>query len=199
MARTLVAAGIVLAAGVWALYQATLGFQAFTQEAARRVSIRQTPRPIPALSLQRQDGARVTLAELEGQLIVATFIYTNCRSICPLAMARMRGMQAGLDDALSRDELHFLGVSFDPDEDTPERLAAYADHFGVDIEHWWVVRPRSDLEEILRVFGVTVIPVQKGMYVHNAAFYLIDRELRLIDIFDADEPDAVTRAVSNRL
>lgn len=199
MGRTLMASGLVLAAGVWLLYEATLGFRALTQETARRVAVRDQPRPLPAMTLQLQDGRRAELAELRGRPVVATFMYTRCHGVCPIVAARMSELRTRLRAAAGAGDVHFLSLSFDPRADTPERLAGFAGNFGASIDNWWVARPQSDLEPILRFFDVTVIPAGNGMFVHNAAFYLIDRELRLVDILDADKPEAVQAALEERL
>jgi len=191
MLRTFLATGAVLVAGLWVLYDTTHGLRAFTQETARRVAIRDGPRRVPDIRLQLQDGTPASLAELQGQLVVATFMYTSCGSVCPLVGARMAEMRTQLQQGVSRDQVHFLSISFDPETDTPERLAGFAQRFRASRTSWWVARTQGELESVLRFFGVTVIPAGNGMYVHNAAFYLIDREQRLVDIIDENRPETV--------
>lgn len=191
MFRTLVAAGLVLLAGVWVLSGATHGFRAFTQETARRVSVDDNPRPVPGFALELQDGRHVALDDLDGRWVVLTFMFSSCRSICPVVMATMARLRADLNKTANGGDVQFVSISFDPDVDTTERLADYADTFGADPIDWWVARPRSGLANMLRFFGVTVIPAGNGMYVHNAAFYLIDKRQRLVAILDVDDPAAV--------
>jgi len=199
MLRTVAAASLVLIAGLWALYGTTLGLRAFTAETARRVAVREQPRPVPDMRLQLQDGRDVRFSDLRGRLVVATFMYTSCHSICPVVGARMAEIRSDMRPAVDRGELQFLSLSFDPTVDTPERLAGYAENFAASTEHWWVARPRDSFKSLLRLFGVTVIPAGNGMYVHNAAFYLIDRDQRLVDILDEDRPDAVRQALEPQL
>lgn len=199
MSRTLIAAGLVLGAGLWVLYTSTLGLRAFTQETTRRVSVHEQPRPVPELRFRLQDGSDARVHDLAGRWVVVTFINTTCPSLCPLVMERMRQIRTALNPAVELGRVHFLSISFDPTNDTPRRLAAYAANFGADIDDWWVARPGDDLDAMLRFFGVTVIPVGSGMFEHNTAFYLIDREQRLVEIFDAEDPVAVTAAVRRRL
>jgi len=201
MRRTLTAASLVLAAGLWFLYDTTLGLRALTQETARRVAIRDQPRSLPALTLQLQDGSRARIADLRGRVVVATFMYTSCQSVCPLVGAYMGEihLDTELNAAVDAGQLHFLSLSFDPDTDTPSNLAAFADRFDAAIDNWWVARPRDPLEPILRFFGVTVIPAGPDLYVHNAAYYLIDRQSRLIDILDYEDPQALRAALRDML
>lgn len=199
MMRTLIMTSLVLVVGFCGLYKTTLGFRAFTQETARRIIVSERPRPLPTLSLQLQDGSKATLAELRGKVIVATFMYTRCLNLCSVIGAHMSKIHSDLRWAIEDDQVHFLSISFDPEVDRPEQLSGYADNFHARIENWWVARPLGDLDHILRFFGVKVIPAGQGMYVHNGAYYLIDRELRLVGIFDDNEPDAVRRAIEAEL
>jgi len=199
MARTLATASLVLVVGLWVLFETTLELRALTQETARRVAIRDQPRPVPAFSVQLQDGRTASLDELRGRLVVATFMYTSCHDVCPVVGARMGEIRSDLRAAVSSGDIQFVSLSFDPEVDEPERLRGYADNFRAAIDHWWVARPVDDLEAMLRFFGVTVIPAGNGMYVHNAAYYLIDRDMQLVDILDEDRPEAVRTALIDRL
>jgi protein SCO1 len=48
---------------------------------------------------------------------------------------------------------------------------------------------------LLKAFGVTVIPDGAGGFVHNAALHVVDRQGRLIAIFDIGEELQVFAAV----
>lgn len=191
MVRTLAASGLVLVIGLWMLASATFGFTAFTQEAARKMAVQQQPLSLPGLALQRQDGHETTLEALRGRWVVATFIYTSCHDICPLITARMQEIRTRLNDVVEASDVHFLSISFDPEVDTPQRLTRYAELFGAHLDDWWMVRPREDVHPLLDLLGVVVIPMDHGMYEHNAAFYVIDPDSRLIDILDVQATDRV--------
>lgn len=199
MARTWLAAGLVLAAGLWMLHETTLGLRAFTEETARRISVRENPPPVPDTRLQIKDGRELWLSTLEGRYIVATFMYTSCHSVCPVVAARMAQIRTRLQAALDADRVHLLSISFDPEVDSPARLSDFAQNFSAASDNWWMARSRDDLKPLLDFFGVTVIPVGNGMYVHNAAYYLIDDRLRLIDIVDENRPDAVIETLEELL
>jgi len=81
---------------------------------------------LPTVELVRDDGETVSLpAELDdGRPVVLNFVFTSCASICPA----MTHIFAQLQDRLgsARDRVHMVSISIDPEQDTPERLAAYA-------------------------------------------------------------------------
>lgn len=85
---------------------------------------------IPAVTLVREDGKTVELsAELnDGRPVVLNFIYTSCTTICPLSSQIFEQFQEALGkEALGKGEaVHLMSISIDPEQDTPERLRAYA-------------------------------------------------------------------------
>ena len=85
--------------GTAALVWATDGGRAFTAETARRLAVSEHPIAVPDLRLQLQTGAQARLRRLEGELVVATFIYTRCQTMCPMLGVRM---------AAIRDRLRWL-------------------------------------------------------------------------------------------
>jgi len=84
---------------------------------------------IPVVSLVREDGKVVSLPEEmnDGRPVVLNFIFTSCRTICPLMSSvfsqfeRRLGSEAG--------KVHLMSISIDPEEDTPERLLEYSRKF----------------------------------------------------------------------
>src|SRR5215472_18609027 len=103
MLRTAVAA-LAIASGVSAaLWQGTDGLRAFTTEGARRLSVIELPRPVPAVRLIDMRGRELTLADEIGRAVVVEFIYTTCSTICvalgeSFANPRDRIRAAGLAD-----------------------------------------------------------------------------------------------------
>jgi protein SCO1/2 len=185
--------------GTAVLAWATNGFGAFTAETARKQAVAEQPRPLPAVPLQLQDGSEARLRDLQGRLVVATFIYTRCQTMCPVLGMRMARIRDRLPQSALGSEVHMLSVSFDPRHDTPKRLADYGGHHGAAQDHWWVARPRANLDTLLERLGVVVLDDGSGGFNHNAAFYLIDRRGRVTAIIDDQKPEKVVRAVERRL
>jgi protein SCO1/2 len=197
--RTLLAALAIAALGTAALAWTTLGGRALTAETARRLAVQSDPVPLPDLRVQLQTGRQTRLDRLQGDLVVATFMYTRCASTCPLLGQRMARIRDRLPAAAVGNRVSFLSLSFDPGQDTPRRLRAYAGAHGAEAEDWWVARPRQPMDALLRRLGVVVLPDGRGGFIHNAAFYLIDRQGRVVRILDPDRPSRVVRAVERRL
>jgi protein SCO1/2 len=92
----------------------------------QRTSISQVNYEVPPVKLVRDDGMAVSLPEElnDGRPVVLNFIYTTCTTVCPLTSRTFEQFQEMLGD--ERNKVHMISISIDPEQDTPERLAAYA-------------------------------------------------------------------------
>ena len=64
--RSVVTTTLVISLGSWFFWWATDGFTAFTAETARRVEILRSPRPLPMVTLEDQDGNKFSLQDYQG-------------------------------------------------------------------------------------------------------------------------------------
>lgn len=85
---------------------------------------------IPNVPVQDQEGRTLRFYDdlIKDKLVVVSFIYTQCKDICPLVTARLGLLEEKLGERVGRD-IHFVSVSIDPVHDTPERLKAHATAF----------------------------------------------------------------------
>ena len=85
---------------------------------------------IPALTLVRQDGKKVSFpAELDdGRPVLLQFMYTSCTTICPVTTQMFSRVQDKLGK--EHDKFHMLTISVDPEYDTPVRLNSFAKKLG---------------------------------------------------------------------
>lgn len=199
--RTCLASAALLVAGGVALAAATDRFQAFTTETARRVAVRRQPADLPAVTLETQSGARLTLADLRGKWLLVDFIYTRCPTFCTLLGGDFAQLEQQLADPIAQGKVQLLSISFDPTQDPPAQLAAYLKRFrGQDIG-WLAARPLTadGLQSLTAAFGVTIIRDRLGGYTHNAAIHLVDPEGRLVDIFDLGDLDQIRGAILRNL
>lgn len=84
---------------------------------------------VPPLPMVRQDGKLVTLSNEmnDGRPVVLSFIYTTCKSICPIVSQTFSDLQDQM--GVDRDRLHLISISIDPEQDTPTHLQDYAKKF----------------------------------------------------------------------
>lgn len=137
---------------------------------------------VPAFSLLDQKGRTVTDRELRGTPWVANFVFTRCPSVCPMLTAKFKALQDKVDP---NDDVSFVSFSVDPEHDTPEVLAAYADKFGADPARWrFLTGPMATIEKtVVKGFKMHIGDPQphKGDpslidIMHGEHFVLVDRD-----------------------
>jgi protein SCO1/2 len=92
----------------------------------QRTSISQVKYDVPPVKLVRDDGIAVSLPDElnDGRPVILNFIYTTCTTVCPVTSHTFEQLQEMLGE--ERNKVHMISISIDPEQDTPERLAAYA-------------------------------------------------------------------------
>ena len=85
---------------------------------------------LPDLPVVTQDGKTVRFYDdlIKGKIVVISFIFTACRDFCPITTARLAQVEEKLGDSVGRD-IFFYSITVDPENDTPEKLKAYAEAF----------------------------------------------------------------------
>lgn len=198
--RPLLASLAALAAGVAALGYATDGFRVVTAEGARRLAVAESPRPLPDIELEDQDGQRFRLDDYRGRPLLVGFFYTRCPTICTQTSDAFHRLRAALPAAGDGAPV-VISITFDPIADTIGAIRDYGRAFGADGRTWRFARPRDSTarDALLATFGVVVIPDAFGGFDHNAAIHMVDRQGRLTRIYDLDEVDAAARGVRDVL
>jgi protein SCO1/2 len=79
------------------------------------------------VTLIDEDGRTVTQEDFAGKPSLLFFGFTNCPSICPMALAEISQRLKDLGPLAAR--LNVLFVTADPDRDTPELLRDYTAYF----------------------------------------------------------------------
>jgi protein SCO1/2 len=174
---------------------ATDGFRVYTAEAARRLDVLRSPRPVPDLLLEDQSGRRLRFSELRGRRVCVAFVYTRCPGVCTRIAHELGGVASALRARGTQAGAALLSVSFDAEHDTPQRLRGFASLHAADGELWRFARALDarGLARWLDVFGIVVIPDGAGGFLHNAAFHLVDESGALVRIVDLGALDEVER------
>jgi protein SCO1/2 len=107
---------------------------------------------VPDVELVNQRGERVSLRALagDGQPLLLSFIFTSCGSICPTLTATLA--RAGRELRQSEPSLRLISISIDPENDTPERLQAYAARFDAPPDWVFLTGRAQDIESVLKAF-----------------------------------------------
>lgn len=177
---------IVLMFGCVLFYLGTDGFRAYTAETARVMQLMEERPEFPKVTIEDSKGRQYTVSEFEDNYVFITFLYTSCATVCPQLEMNMAKVYEFIPKKYIGEDIIFLSLSFDPTRDGPETLETYRKAFQSDGETWRMARipDQSELDSLLKRFGVIVIPDGLGNFTHNSAFYLVDKKGRLIDVMD---------------
>ncbi|MCH9651109.1 MAG: SCO family protein [Deltaproteobacteria bacterium] len=156
---------------------------------------------VPNFELVNRDGRPISRDDLEGKPWVADFIFTSCKVSCPVMTTRM----ADLSQKLATDRLRWVSISVDPDNDTPEVLAAYAKKFDAADSWLFLTGKTEEIYPLVRDgfrLGVAVAdPSEPGSALepisHSTRFVLVDSESQIRGYYDAFDPASLNRLAAD--
>ena len=137
-----------------------------------------------------------------GRITVVSFIYTRCRDAraCPYAASVLNVIhEESLRDPVLARNLRLVSISFDPEHDTPKRMAEYGaiirDHDGGCDWRFATPGSKGDLATLLTAYNQAVDkatdPAQSaGPLNHILRVYLIDEQRRVRNIYSSGTLDA---------
>ncbi|MCP3980150.1 MAG: SCO family protein [bacterium] len=148
---------------------------------------------LPAFELVDAGGRPFDNGSLEGGVHVVNFIFTRCASICPMLTHSMSSLQERYD-AEKVDGIRLISISVDPEYDTPERLAAYAERHGADTSRWDFLTGGEAAVRALVVGGFKtamedVTPPDADLIdiAHSGHFFLVDGDGGVRGYYGVDE------------
>lgn len=154
---------------------------------------------LPAdVSLVDQNGDRIEMDGYRGQVLVLTFIYTECPlpDFCPLMSKRFARLQPTLRDQYG-DEVQLLSISFDPATDTPAVLREYAQEYTDRLDTWtFATGDTSQVHRVTDLFRVYTEP-EEGEITHNLVTAVVRPDGTVHRLFRGNDwtPEDITRAV----
>ncbi|WP_209121084.1 SCO family protein [Alkalihalobacillus sp. BA299] len=188
---------LILLFGFLLFYIGTDGFRAYTAETARVNQLKGTQPEFPYALLEDSNERTYSISEFEGKYVLITFMYTSCNTVCLQLEFNMGQVYDLIPSQYIGEDIVFLSISFDPERDDPATLNTYKEYFNSDGETWRMatVPDPSELQILIEAFGVIVIPDGNGNFVHNSAFYLVDREGKLVDVMDYQEVETAATTI----
>jgi cytochrome oxidase Cu insertion factor (SCO1/SenC/PrrC family) len=148
------------------------------------------------------NGQPVQLRALTRERVtVMSFIYTRCAAAkaCPYATGVLMQLhRASADDPALAKELRLVSMSFDPVNDTSERMAAYSALASPRPTaapwHFVTTRSQTELDPILQAYGQAVDKKKNpadptGPLNHTLRVFLIDRAGNIRNIYSSGTLD----------
>ncbi|WP_010271270.1 SCO family protein [Paenibacillus senegalensis] len=143
----------------------------------------------PAFQLENRDGNMMSLDDTSGKVRLIYFYFSTCPDVCMPTTALLAEVQEELrkKKALG-DKAVMLSVSFDPENDTKERLEEYSSFFNADPDAWFFLRGDSEeqMKELANEYSILVEKDQDGNFVHNNNFILVDSQGEIRHFYSVD-------------
>jgi cytochrome oxidase Cu insertion factor (SCO1/SenC/PrrC family) len=116
------------------------------------------PLPIPKLTIpdvevMDQEGRKQKFYTdlVKGKIVVINFVFTTCKSMCPLLATNFTQLQSALGERLNK-EVFLISVSTDPETDSPEKMKTWSEKFKAKDGWTFVTGNKEQLTPLLQVF-----------------------------------------------
>ncbi|TMQ19441.1 MAG: SCO family protein [Deltaproteobacteria bacterium] len=89
---------------------------------------------------------------VRDRTVIIDVFFTHCTASCPIVAGTFARVQDHLGERLGRD-VSMLSISVDPQQDTPDQLAEYAQRFHARPGWYFLTGDRAEVEPTLRRLG----------------------------------------------
>lgn len=145
-----------------------------------------------------QEGDSVSLADVQGKVLLVDFFFTTCGSICPKMSTQLVRVQEAFKDD---DRVLLLSHSVTPQTDSVPVLKAYAQRYGVLHDRWRLLTgDRKEIYFLARNSYFAAVDQGDGGpddFVHTENFVLVDPQGRLRGFYDGTKPAEVDKAMKD--
>lgn len=162
---------------------------------------------VPDFELVDQSGAAFPVSALDGQVWVASFLFTSCSGTCPTLAAQLGNLQSRLSGW--RGRVRIVSISVDPEHDDPAALRAYGERFGADPALWTFLTGEPDtVRTVLRTAFLQPDPERREIesapgydVFHGTSVLLVDRTRTCRGVFPlgGDGMDTLLAAIEHLL
>lgn len=151
---------------------------------------------LPDYTLIDQDGNKFNTKELQGKPVVLSLIYVGCGHVCSNITSRLENALKAANKDLGT-KFRAVTVSFDPQNDTPERLKDFGKNFSKDFNKWrFATSDKKTIEKLSKDIGFFYEKQATG-YGHINMVTILDTQGRIYkQVYGLDfKPDDILNPV----
>ena len=138
---------------------------------------------IPDFALLNQDGKAFTQDDFKDKITVLDFFFTNCAGPCPIMTYNMKSLY---NDFSKADDVQFVSITVDPQNDDKKILKEYAEINGVKDQRWQFLTADLNTIKSLKSNGFMLFADQLPQG-HAIKFVLIDEQGNIRKYFDGTD------------
>lgn len=143
----------------------------------------------PQFTATNQSGTVFFSDSLRGNVWLAYFFFSSCGGPCP----EMNKTVAELQQQFTEKKIHFVGISVDPETDTPEVLKTYQQRFTRNTANWAMLTTPLDSVKTLAIKGFQLmVGSNDDPNLHSTRFVLIDSKGIIRGYYDGLDADKRT-------
>ena len=157
-----------------------------------------------------QEGRKVRFYSdvLKGKTVVVNALFTTCTNVCPPISRNFERIQEALGERLGKD-VFLVSITVDPENDTPEKLKAYAEKFHARAGWSFLTGRKENIDQALYKLGqyvqdknshkTIVIIGNEATGLWKKAFGLAQADdlIKLVDEVMNDRPQSGTENTKN--
>lgn len=157
---------------------------------------------VPDFNLTNQLGQEASWQGLENKIVVASFFFTRCPTICPQLTKNIKLLQDNIKSAEKvgnrfADFIHFLSFSVDPERDSVHNLKRWADRFQINPANWWLLTGNKQ-----QIYDLSINEMKLGLvdgkgidtsFFHTDYLVLLDRNRNIRGYYHGLDTNAVAQ------
>ena len=131
--------------------------------------------PAPDITLVNQFGQPMSLSQFRGKVVMLSFEYSECTTVCPLTTASMLEAKQLLGAA--GNQVQLLGVDANPTATSVADVLAYSRVHGM-VNQWdFLTGSSAQLKAVWNAYHIAV-QIEQGQIDHTPALFVIDQRGR---------------------
>ncbi len=143
----------------------------------------ENPQTLPDFALRDQSGRLVSLRSERGKLVLLTFLYVECRDVCPIVAGNINTALKRLGP--QRKDVRVLAISVDPIGDTRSAVHRYVSSHRLLPEFHYLIGTGAQLRPVWQAYNVVSIRRKAGDVDHTLYTLLVDRDGKARVLYDA--------------
>lgn len=123
-----------------------------------------------------QHNEQIEFKDLQGSVLAVVMVYTSCQTACPRLAADMRNIEEQVAEK-GKENVKYVLVSIDPENDTPERLTQFGKDYQLEGDQWLFLRGTEEtVREFANIVAVKYKQISPIDFSHS----------NIISVFDAE-------------
>lgn len=108
--------------------------------------------------------------QLNGKVWIADFFFTTCSGVCPVLSKNMASLYRSYN---LNKKVHFVSITVNPDNDTPQVLAKYAQRYQANPHQWHFLTGPIETIQDISINNLKIGNKEEPVF-HSEYFVLVD-------------------------